>query len=122
MTRHALATVAVLLAAAGCGPTGSPDRAWAEAAAAWAKPGATAEERLRDYRECHRAGVEASTSRDAFGPGRRFADRFGRRTAADFGGRMARRASVPDECMAARGGTRAAGPAPDSAPLPNGGQ
>ena len=106
MVRCVLAMVALLALVSGCSSTRSPDQMWADAAAEWTKPSATAEERLQDYQECQQEGVDASTRSGRFDygrHGRRESRRFRRLGAGDLSRRAARRYSVLERCMAARG-------------------
>jgi hypothetical protein len=112
MIRRALRTAALLIMTVGCSSIKSPEEMWTDAAAEWAKPGATADERLQDYQECHQEGVDASTRSGRFrygsGGGRRGTIRSGRPSADDLSRRAAKRYSVLEECMAARGWSPAA--------------
>jgi hypothetical protein len=107
MITRALTTAALLMTIVGCTSVSSPEQMWTDAAAEWTKPGATADERLQDYQECHQEGVDASTRSGRFrygsGGGRRGTIRSGRPSADDLSRRAAKRYSVLEECMAARG-------------------
>ena len=109
---RALTTAALLVTIVGCSSVSSPEQMWTDAAAEWTKPGATADERLQDYQECHQEGVDASTrsGRFRYGSGgrRRGTMRSGRPSADDLSRRAAKRYSVLEECMAARGWSPAA--------------
>jgi hypothetical protein len=101
-----LATAALLALVGGCSPTKSPDQMWMDAAAEWSKPGATPDERLQDYQECHQEGVDASTRSGRFRSGSygsQRSRRLGRLEADDLSRRATRRYSVLERCMAARG-------------------
>jgi hypothetical protein len=107
MITRGLTTAALLVTIVGCSSVSSPEQMWTDAAAEWTKPGATADERLQDYQECHQEGVDASTRSGRFrygsGGGRRGTIRSGRPSADDLSRRAAKRYSVLEECMAARG-------------------
>jgi hypothetical protein len=106
MIIHALTTAALLMTIVGCSSVSSPEQMWTDAAAEWTKPGATADERLQDYQECHREGVDASARSGRFQYrryGRRALNRLDRPGTDDPGGRAAKRYFVLDECMTGRG-------------------
>src|SRR5215203_1499728 len=106
MITRALTTAVLLVTIVGCSSVSSPEKMWTDAAAEWTKPGATADERLQDYQECHREGVDASTRSGRFQYrryGRRTLNRLDRPGTDDPGGRAAKRYSVLDECMTGRG-------------------
>ena len=109
MVRSLFVIAALLAVAVGCGASISPDQMWTDAAAGWTRQGATADERLRDYQECHQEGVEASTRSGRFryggGQGRPGRSRSGRLSADDLGRRATKRNAVLEECMADRGWT-----------------
>jgi hypothetical protein len=106
MIGRALTTATLLMMTVGCSSIRSPEEMWTDAAAEWTKPGATADERLQDYQECHRERVDASTRSGRFQYrryGRRTSNRLDRLGTDDPGGRAAKRYFVLDECMTGRG-------------------
>ena len=107
MTGRSLATAVLLLIAAGCGPIRSPAQVQAEAEAEWVKPGATVDDRHKDYQECRHAGARASAR---FNPtsSARNPTRSARRRVGAFGRRTAEREFVLEKCLEARGWTRSA--------------
>jgi len=106
VVRCVLAIVALLALMSGCSSATSSDQMWADAAAGWTKPGATAEERLQDYQECQQERVDASTRSGRFDygrQGRRESRRFRRLEAGDLNRRATRRYAVLERCMAEKG-------------------